>query len=201
MNNVYLDEYTSLFGTVLSYAYKIRYSLDALAREVSYSSFFQEIEKDRDTLPSYITDRELLMEIFNNTYRESLPITSYNQCLWAAESYLRIQEETKLTFEAIFIYLPIEKIYQYFDLYHEMDFSQIVKEFIRLFNEESVLSILMKKYGYSLKGVSEKLDISYDTLKSLKNRTRDVKKVDINIIYKLSSFFNVRMETIAELSL
>ena len=33
----------------------------------------------------------------------------HNQCLWAAESYIRIQEKTGLTFEAIFLYIPIDK--------------------------------------------------------------------------------------------
>ena len=96
------------------------------------------------------------------------------------------------------MYIPINKMYEYFPLYHEMDFSHIIKEFKRLFNEKSVLGLLIEKHRYSLTDISKNIDISYDMLTSLKNRRRDIKKTSVEVAIKLSQVFDVRIETITE---
>lgn len=92
-------------------------------------------------------------------------------------------------------------MYEYFLLYHEMDFSHIVNEFKRLFSLKSALEILLDKYGYSLQDISSRIEIPYDTLHSLKKRRRDIKKLSVESVVKLAKVFNVRVETIAEISI
>lgn len=200
MNNQYLYEYVNVLERVLSTAYEYNYSTPALERLISYSPFFQDIEKDSGGFPPIINDTALVKELFPNFKKDLLTIPIYNQCLWAAESYLRIQKETGLTFECIFLYISISKMYEYFPLYHEMDFSHIVKEFKRLFSTKSILKLLSEKYHYSLVDIAKQTNISYDMLSSLSNRRRDIKKTNVEIIIKLSKIFNVRIETIAEIA-
>ena len=90
-------------------------------------------------------------------------------------------------------------MYHYFPLYHEMDFAQIINEFLRLYSLESVLSLLLKKYHYSLRKVSEKTNIPYDTLYSIKQRRRELSKTSFEVLFKLSKIFNVRLETISQI--
>ena len=89
-------------------------------------------------------------------------------------------------------------MYEYFPLYHEMDFSHIIKEFKRLFEEKSALGLLIEKYHYSLTDIAKQTGISYDLLSSLKQRRRDIKKTSVEVVARLSRIFNVRIETIAE---
>ena len=201
MNSQYLYEYTNILERVLSTSYEINYSTSSVERLISYSLYFQNIEKDSSGFAPITNDVTLVKNFFSNFEVDLMKIPSYNQCLWAAESYMRIQGETKLTFECIFLYLPIDKMYEYFPLYHEMDFSHIINEFKRLYNEKSVLGLLIEKYHYSLVDIAKKLNVSYDVLSSLKLRRRDIKKASIEIVMKLSQIFNVRIETIAEIKL
>ncbi len=196
MNDNYIFDYINLLERVLSYGYKNNYSLKAVERMISYSSFFQSIEKENRS--SIITDNALITQLFDvkEVDMESIPV--FNQCLWSAESYMRIQKETSLTFEAIFIYLPLKKMYDFFPLYHEMDFLHIIEVFKNLYSKQSILSLLLNEYGFTLKDVSEKTDIPYDTLYSIKQRRRDVNKTSYETIYKLANVFKVRMETISE---
>ena len=90
-------------------------------------------------------------------------------------------------------------MYEYFEIYHEMDFSQIIKEFNRLYLEKSVLNLLINYYQLKLKSVSEITDISYSTLLSLNNRRRDIKKMNVEDVSKLARLFRVRVETISEI--
>lgn len=90
-------------------------------------------------------------------------------------------------------------MYEYFEIYHEMDFSQITKEFNRLYLEKSVLNLLINYYQIKLKSISEITNISYSTLLSLNNRRRDIKKMNVEDVSKLARLFRVRVETISEI--
>ena len=198
MNSNYLYDYVNLLERVFSFGYKTNYSTSAIERAISYSSFFQKIEKNESPI---INDSLLLTALFqeNSINLEVIPV--YNQCLWAAEAYLRIQNECHLSFEAIFIYITINKMYDYFPLYHEMDFSHIVKEFLSLYEKKSVFSLLLEKYNFALNNVSNDIGISYETLYSLKQRRRDIKKISVETGKAIADYFNVRLETLAEIKL
>ena len=198
MNSNYLYDYVNLLERVFSFGYKTNYSTSAIERAISYSSFFQKIEKNESPI---INDSLLLAALFqeNSINLEAIPV--YNQCLWAAEAYLRIQDECRLSFEAIFLYIPINKMYDYFPLYHEMDFSHIVKEFLSLYEKKSVFSLLLDKYNFALNNVSNDICISYETLYSLKQRRRDIKKISVETVKAIADYFNVRLETLAEIKL
>lgn len=199
MNNNYLYEYVNDLERVFSVSYNKEYSIDAIQKRVSYSGFFQSIEKSNYPSAPIITDKDLIKSLFPELDISLVDIPIYNQCLWAAEAYLRIQDFSKLTFEAIFLYIPINKMYDYFSIYHEMDFSQIVDEFKRLFAAKSVLSLLLDKYHYSVRELSYMTNIPYDTLISLKQRKRDIKKVNIETVVIIADALHVRVETLAEL--
>lgn len=198
MNSLYLYEYADHLERVLSLGYERHYSTPAIERSISYSPYFQRIEQDDSDFAPIITDAALIHSLFPELNADIERIPTYNQCLWAAEAYLRIQGETRLTFECIFLYIPINKMYDYFPLYHEMDFSRIVDEFKRLFAEKSVLGTLVEKYHYSLTDIAKRLGVSYGLLSSLKQRKRDIKKTSVEIAVKLSQVFRVRVETLAE---
>ena len=198
MNNQYLYEYTNILEHILSVGYEYNYSTSSLERLISYSSYFQNIEKDNRGFAPIINDVTIINDFFPNLKIDLLKTKHYNQCLWAAESFLRIQGEAGLTFECIFLYISINKMYEYFPLYHEMDFSHIIKEFKRLFEEKSALGLLIEKYHYSLTDIAKQTGISYDLLSSLKQRRRDIKKTSVEVVARLSRIFNVRIETIAE---
>ncbi len=201
MNSYYIFEYTDLLARILSIGYLKQYTTSSIERCISYSSYFQQIEKDNHSFAPLTTDISLVKSVFpdlNDDFRK-MPI--YVQCLWAAEAYLRIQGQTQLTFECIFLYLPIKNIYEYFPVYHEMGFTRIVERFNELYSIQSALSIIIDKYGYSLEDISKKTGISYNTLYSLKSRRRDISKINVETALKLSTFLHIRMETICEIKI
>lgn len=201
MNEVYVQEYTDLLERVLSVAHKRNYCLPALERQISYSQFFRQIERSDNGLPPFIVDNDLVKKIYPeiNVSLANTPV--YEQCLWAAEAYIRIQDSSKLSYEAIFLYIPIKKMYEYFDLYHEMDFIHIINEFYKLFKLNSVVGLLMKKYSISMKTVSKQIGIPYDSLYSYKSRRRDIKKMEAKSAYDLATLLRVRIETLLEITL
>lgn len=94
-DNIY--EYTNVLERIFSVAYKYGYTTSMVEKEISSSRYFQAIEKeDRGRSPIEV-DKVIVQSIFNNPSIVLDDVPTYNQCLWAAESYLRIQNETGMT--------------------------------------------------------------------------------------------------------
>ena len=199
MDSFCLYEYADLLERVFAVAYTIKYSTGALERSISYSPFFQKLEKSDGGERPIIDEESLITSLLGGLEIDLEAIPVYAQCLWAAEAYLRIQMETQLTFEAIFLYIPIARMYNYFPIYHEMDFSQIISVFKGLFSKRSVLDVLLEKRGLSLSWLSEQTQISYDTLYSAKSRRRDPAKLSLSAAIKIAKACHVRPETIGEI--
>ena len=120
MNSNYLNEYINTLERVLSYAYENNISAFATEKAISYSQYFQAIEKDLSSFSPIINDQVLVDNLFEGLDKKLIDTPVYKQCLWAAEAYLRIQGEFALTFEAIFLYIPIKKMYEYLFLSSEV---------------------------------------------------------------------------------
>lgn len=200
MNETYFDEIVYLLEHILSYAVTEEYSIPFVESRISHSSFFQQVEKSGGVLLPFISEDELIKNIFEvERYGDDSDLRVYKQCAWSAESYCHIQNETQLTFEAIFLYIPIEKMSDYFPANHEMDFSHIVKEFKRLYNSKSILEILIDLREVNIKYLSKELDISYASIFSYKKRRRDIKKMGAELACKLAGVLHVRIETLLEI--
>ena len=201
MNNQYWISYSNSLERVLSVGHVFKYSSRAVERAISYSKFFQNIEKDTMVLVPTIDDEELVKQIYPELEVDTSKINEFVETSWAAYSYMYLQGETRLTFECIFLYIGIDKMFSYFPLYHEMDFSHLLDEFTRLYHEKSVLAILCERYGLSLKEISTMTNISYSTLVSLSQRKRDIRKLNAKDAVSLASFLRVRIETLCELEI
>lgn len=201
MNSNYFYEYVNLLERVFSYAHQNLYSHGMVEKKIAYCAFFQKIERYTDGFAPIIEEVALIKNIFDEDNPNIIDIPSFKECMWAAESYLHIQQETRLTFEAIFLYMPIKKMYEYYPLFHEMDFSQIVDEFNDLYKNESVFSLLISRFNYSLKYIAEKANVSYESLFSYKQRRRDIQKISADSACVLASLLKARIETLIELKL
>ena len=201
MKDSCLFEYANILERALSTGYKYGYSFDSIERNISYSPFFQLVEKSDHDFSPIVIDTALIKSLYLDIDVNLMDVPVYNQCLWAAESYMRIQHETRLSFETIFLIMPLKEMYSCFPLYHEMDFSQIVQLFLQKKEEKTVFAILLNKYGYKLSDIAKKTKISKETLYSLKQGKREIKKANVDIVQKLANFFNVRIETFAAIEL
>ena len=194
MENTYIEERINNLERILSTGYKYEYALDFIERGISYCSYFQMIERHQNPFP---LSSALVDSIYYDIKVDHDEVPTYRECLWAAEAYVRIQNHTRLSFEAIFLIMPLKEMYNTFPLYHELDFSKIIEHFMNKQKEKTIFSLLLKKYGYKLDYVAKKVDISINTLYSFKQGKRDMKKANVDLVQKLASFFNVRIETFA----
>ena len=201
MNERHLDEYANILERILSTAAKYQYALATIEKRISDSGFFHLIETSHHGISPLGDDDYLIKSFFPETDINLKDVPIYNHCLWAAEAYMWIQYKTNLSFEAIFLILPLSVMYDRFPIYHEMGFTHIVNHFLERQNEETIFAILLKKFGYKLNDVAKMTNISKDTLYSFKQGKRDIKKANVDIVVRLASVFHVRTETFAGIAL
>ena len=199
MKEEHIYNYIDVVERVLAFAYVRQIYLKHVEHQISYSSFFQGLEKDNYVNNRYLIGEELTFELFPEVIHDFSDVPSFIQSTWVSQVLLQLQAYSKLTFEAIFIYMSLETIYDCFHLYHEMDFSQMNKRFDEERKKSSILGRLLKQRKVRMTKLSKIIGISYITLTSLKSGKLDIKKASFETVYKLASYFHVRPETIAEM--
>ena len=90
----------------------------------------------------------------------------------------------------------IEKAMELFHLYHELDFSKAVEWFNEERRKTSIIKMVMKQSNMSNAYVSEKTNISPSMIDALKNRRRDIRKLDLERSILLASTLNITVNTL-----
>ena len=83
-----------------------------------------------------------------------------------------------------------------FNVYHEMDFTASYTRFKELYNAKSVIKIKMNLLLLTNEEVSKQTSISLSMIDALKNRRRNIKKLELEKAYKLSKFLDIQIETL-----
>lgn len=190
------DEIIEVLASILSCGNYYKFSDEVIMKRIAYHPFFIMVEKEKESSVLYQNIDTTVNEIFYDIDLSQYDYRIYNQSLWLAELYVNIHKQTKMTFEAIFLYLPLAKGYSMFPLYHEMDFSQGVDYFISLTEKQGLIALLMKKKGISVVELAKKSGLSYVMTSKLKRREKDISKVAASNYLNLVSCLDVRPETL-----
>jgi len=103
--------------------------------------------------------------------------------------------DLQITFESLFIVLPIEKIIEMYPLYHEMNYSQTL-DYVKSLVEYTYLDLIMKDRQMSVKELSKQTSIPSSTISALRYGNRDINKLEAQSLLKLSHALNVKVESL-----
>ena len=190
------NEIISTMAAVISIGHAYKYSDEVIMKRIAYSLFFTCVENNKDDPVLYLDEESVVSAIYYDANIHSYEPIIYNQSLWLSELYLQIQRKTNMTFEAIFLYLPLNKGYGMFPLYHEMDFSQGVDYYVSLVKSQSILSIIMKKKAIGIEEAARESGLSYSMVASLKQKKKDITKVAASNLLMMASYLGVKPETL-----
>ena len=193
----YLLKYSDTLAEIISLAKLDNYADDFIMHQISHSQMIQSLEQSDITEIAFSSSMKLYRTIFQDSKAYEDEIALFSPYYWIGEMYLHIFLKYHLTFETIFTYFPIQLMEKQYYLYHEMSrdqFDQYVQEVL----EESPLSIYLKKRKMSCTELSERSGVNLVTIRSLKNKTRDIKKVQFEIIDKLAVVLRVNPRSLLD---
>lgn len=190
----YIEKYQSVLEHLLSKAIGLHFSYSFVERKIAYSDVFSEFERSNITLIAFNDNDRIYDAIFGNSendlIRESDSIYS-----WLGFIYIHLFLKFKVTFEMLFMAIPIEKALSMYRIYHEMDITQVEKVFIEAIRPTSLARIMECK-KIKTKDLSIRANIPLTTIRSLKYGYRSIDKLEANKLIELAFSLNVKVETL-----
>ncbi len=190
----YIQKYQNALSYILGRSITHGFSFSFIERSIAYSITFSEFEKSNVTRIVFSSNEEIYSEIFNNvdiSYKEN-PYDIYG---WLGYIYIYLFLEFKVTFEMLFIALPLETAIKMYPIYHEMDISHLRDYLLKTLHPSS-LSLIMKKHNLTMKQLSETTGIPFATIRSLKLGYRDINKLEVYKTLLIAHALNVKIESL-----
>lgn len=161
-----IDLLTLYLSKILYYGVKNNYSYEYIEERLSNSMMFAELENSRDDF----LYRHSLISLVKEIYREDDPVSdnlvkANSLFLWLGEAYIRLFLKTHKTLYYLFLYIPLEKMIVLYDLYHEMDWSQLYAYYLTITSETTLLKTLLDKKHLSISRLATLTGISENTIK------------------------------------
>lgn len=181
---------------VLSIAYFYKFSMPVIEKRIVESKYFNALSGSDLENHVFVSTKELLKEIFPDVETSDSQGIYYNELEWASTMYINILKKTNLNFETIFCYIGIEDSLRMFKMYHEIDLSNSLDKFEEARKQKSIIKIKMKELKITNDELSKETELSSSMINALKNRKRDVKKLDVYHAIKLAKSLKIGIETL-----
>lgn len=190
MNNYDLDKVKDIFSRLFVLAIKVEMNLYSFTSLLERSIFIRYIEENKynDYFNNSVDDI-----FFNITGLHSF-IDSYgifNDAYWSGKMYFDLFLNLKKSFSYLFLKLPLIKMLDLYNVYHEMDFSSLVDFFMEKGKEKTILKLLCINKHSTLTIVSSNTKIPLNTLKKYSLSDDILYKGSFQNIMKIKKYFDV----------
>lgn len=190
MISVYdIDIAIEYLSKLIYYGLENRYSFKNIEEIITASDFNKELELGDASILYNLTNEDIIKQ----AYKINNDISIHNDVLsmWLGEIYIKLFFALTKSFNYLFLYFPIEDAIKAFNVYHEMDFSQIINHFQNLTNHKSILSILLKNKNISARELSLLTSIKYNTIISYTRDNENIYNAKYEKIYLISHALKV----------
>ncbi len=149
---------------------------------------------------------EFAMEIINSAtgkYPKKKPsFAPYKSAeYWAGWALAYFEWESGIPFKTIVSLVPMSKIVNMYDSYHDMEvqaFAEEMYKLIRSLTNSSTLAALRNEAGLSQKALAEKAQVSLRMIEQYEQGKRDIHKAAADTILRLSRALHCSMEDLMQ---
>ena len=188
-------KFQDTLGYIIARTISNGYSPRFVERTIAYSSAFSLLEKSDITELAFSTKECVFSDIFNGYLINDYEYSQYDVYGWVGYTYIRLFFDLKITFESLFIVLPIDKTINMYPLYHEMDYLQTL-EFVKNKIKYSILDEIMTFKSLSTQKLSRLSGVSFSTISALRYGKRDINKLEASSLLKLANALRVKVESL-----
>jgi len=180
---------------VFSVGHFYKFTSKTVEKRIINSKYFSLFNSDFLDSQSYITSESLIKNIFPEHNVTDFSHT-YLELEWCAMMYLFIISKTNYNFETMFTYIGLEEAIGMYNIYHEMDLTHSYNRFIELYKSKSIIKMRMNQLGLTNEEISKETSISPSMIDALKNRRRNIKKLEVEKAVKLAKYLDIQVETL-----
>lgn len=182
---------SELISSIIFYGLKRGYSYSSIEERMMRSEVIRDLENG-DSSFLYKTNIEEVVQKMYALPEEVLFLGESNSLsMWLGDIYTKLFFTKNKSFSYLFLYYPLNKAIDDYDIYHEMDINQLIKHFSDLEKENTILSLLLKKRGLKVRELSSLADVNINTIVSYTRDNENVYNAKYQTIYEMSNILNI----------
>ena len=184
----YQEDIVNRLAAVITFGLDNLYSFNAIEEHIQASSFINDLENNEYNIESKI--EEIVESVFNVKLNAEADISFRG--LFIAESYFKLFLYFNKSFEYLFLYWPLSFFVEKYDIYHEMDFSNLKNDFELKVKETPLLKKLALKKNIKIVEISKLTGINEFTIDKYSRDDKYLYEASHSNIYKLATLFSVK---------
>ena len=149
------------------------------------------------TVDPFKNEVKSLIDLFNQItglyIREDNSFGTFNDAYWCGNVYYYLYKKTNKPISYLLLKLPFNELIEYYDIYHEMDMSEIYERFLEIEQEATILQLLCKYHQCTLVSLNKETGISVNTLKKYNKEDKYFYSGSFQNLYLLYLFFKVNI--------
>lgn len=198
MNNFDIEKIKELFARIFVIGIQNKINLFSFTKALEKSEFIQKIEKNEYDDYFNHSLESIFFDITGKRIDKDGSYGIYNDAYWCGYSYFLLYKQTKKPFSFIFLKLPLKKLVDMYDVYHEMDFSSLLEQFNKLDKGKTILRALCEERDCSISKLSNETKISKATLSKYNSSDTALYKGSFQYLYKLGNYFDIPLSLFAK---
>ena len=178
------------FATLLSKIYTDgKISIDEINDKLIHNGFLNCFETNE---LDYFIDKSyeaIIKDMFNKetVFNEEINAAIY----WCGIQYMNIFLNKNIPLKQIILLCPINEMLKNYNFYHELAEKELIERFFEVNYSRSILRLLIKESGYTIKEISYLCDISENTIKYYEISNVNLFNASFNNIDRLMNILNV----------
>ena len=191
----YLEKYISVFSYIFERSAFEKYSLSYVQNKIAYSVIANELERSNITTIAFSSKEKIYADLFPDFEVNDFKSSLYNIYGWLGYLYVHLFLDLKLTWEMLFIILPLKRAMEMYPLYHEMDYKQSL-EYVKSLRKYSNLDSILTIKKISTLSLAKSTSIPEATLKAIRYNHRDISKLSVSSVSKIALHLGVKIESL-----
>lgn len=184
----YQEDIINRLAAIITYGLNEEYSYKSIEERIVSSPFINALENNEYNIELKIEKAVDMTYCVSLTTQADISIKG----LFLAESYIKLFFYYNRSFEYIFLYWPISCFLERYSIYHEMDFSNLRRDFESRIKETTLLKRLAQERQIKLIEISKLTGINENTIDKYSRADKYLYGASNNNVYKLAKLFNVK---------
>ena len=184
----YKDDIIKRLGAIFTYGLSLNYSHKIMEERIANSPLVNDLENNEHDIET--TLKSVIESTYHVKLMQKADITFKG--LFFAETYFKLFLTLNKSFNYLFLYWPISRMVEKYDIYHEMDFSNLLTDFNLEVKKMVLLKKLSKEKKIKLSQISKLTGINKNTIDRYAKSDDYLYAASYSAIYKLSSLLKVK---------
>lgn len=186
-----VEQLKEIISDIFQYGFDKKYHLKVIEERLIRSNLIINLEKNDDSLLDKMTFDQIICDIYSLSTEETINTCYSDLSYWLSSIYIDLFFQYKKSFSYLFLYLPLEDAIKKYDLYHEMDITQLLNLFDQNQKQQTILSKVLKEKEISTKQLSVLSGISIHTLNGYCKSNEILYGARFDYIMLISQILNV----------